>query len=202
MKCSVCDSDGAWKRRSKYTEIKDKILCKTCEKRIAYSCRCKYKKDYKEKNAARSRKYMAKQIETNYEEFKIRRKASAKKCYVSNPELFKKHRNNYRARLDQSEELREIDRQYKLRWKEKNPHISANRRAAKRNATVSWADVEEIKHFYFMAREMSKISKFNYHVDHIVPLTHPLVCGLHNEFNLRVITAQANLSKNNTFIID
>jgi hypothetical protein len=39
----------------------------------------------------------------------------------------------------------------------------------------------------------------NVEVDHIVPLNHPLVCGLHNEFNLEVVSTDYNQYKKDRF---
>ena len=70
---------------------------------------------------------------------------------------------------------------------------SAKRRAVKLNATPAWADHEIINDFYLEAK---------YHgmeVDHIIPLQHELVCGLHVEHNLQLLTKEQNCSKGNSF---
>ena len=65
-------------------------------------------------------------------------------------------------------------------------------------ATPKWANIATIKEIY-----NQKILLYNgsnlYHVDHIIPLNHPLVCGLHVETNLRIISKNDNEKKNNKF---
>jgi 5-methylcytosine-specific restriction endonuclease McrA len=47
----------------------------------------------------------------------------------------------------------------------------------------------------------NQLTNIEWHVDHIIPLKHSLVCGLHIWSNLRVIPKSINLHKGNKFAI-
>ena len=89
------------------------------------------------------------------------------------------------------------------RWAENNPDkVLANinkRRAIKMTAMPAWADDRMIKEVYRLAKERTKQTGIKHHVDHVIPLNSPLVCGLHNEFNLAIVSAKENLKKGNRF---
>ena len=97
------------------------------------------------------------------------------------------------------EHSRALARAYYSRNKEDFPARTAFRRARKKAATPCWADQLAIKAIYAEAIRLTKETGVKHHVDHIVPLKHELVCGLHCEANLRVITATENFSKNNRY---
>lgn len=59
-----------------------------------------------------------------------------------------------------------------------------------------------MQRFYDEAARLRQVTGCVWEVDHIVPLKNPIVCGLHNEFNLRVIQRFDNRSKNNKFIAE
>ena len=67
----------------------------------------------------------------------------------------------------------------------------------KKEATPAWAEFDTIKALYREARRLTEETGVRHHVDHIVPLRHDLVCGLHVQNNLRVITAADNWKKHN-----
>jgi hypothetical protein len=74
---------------------------------------------------------------------------------------------------------------------------AAKRRAAKLQATPTWADEKLIAEFYETAAGLSMLTGEWYHVDHIVPLQSPFVCGFHSQHNLQVLEGKENFKKNN-----
>ena len=73
----------------------------------------------------------------------------------------------------------------------------AARMAAQKSATPAWANQFFIEEIYDLARLRTKYLGVKHSVDHIVPMTSKLVCGLHVEHNLRVIPHRQNISKLN-----
>lgn len=73
------------------------------------------------------------------------------------------------------------------------------RKEQKKLATPTWANKAIIRAFYKTARDISLSTGVKHHVDHVIPLQHELVCGLHCETNMRIISATDNLTKRNIF---
>ena len=75
-----------------------------------------------------------------------------------------------------------------------------NNRALKRLSTPKWVNVEEIKKIndlHTQAYYLKEITGITYHIDHIYPSLHPLMCGLHTLNNLQLLEGEINMSKNN-----
>lgn len=73
--------------------------------------------------------------------------------------------------------------------------------AMKKKAVPAWADDFLIQQFYDCCTERNALltGGVRWHVDHVVPLNSPRVCGLHVQDNLAVIPERVNLSKSNRF---
>lgn len=63
--------------------------------------------------------------------------------------------------------------------------------------TPPWVTREEVLAIEKAARQMTLSTGVQHSVDHVVPLRHPLVCGLHCPANLRVIPLVENIHKGN-----
>lgn len=65
-----------------------------------------------------------------------------------------------------------------------------------------WVDRKALEAIRERARWMSEMDQVEYQVDHIVPLNHPLVCGLTVPWNLQIIPAKCNGAKSNKWAPD
>lgn len=88
-------------------------------------------------------------------------------------------------------------------WHLKNPGAKAfnsqARNARKLNATPKWADRQKIRKIYKEAALLTQRTGIPHAVDHIIPLQSPIVCGLHCEANLQILTKTQNSIKHNKF---
>ena len=95
-------------------------------------------------------------------------------------------------------------RKRRAKWKKANPHLvaadAAKRRAAKRNATPKWLTKEHMLQIENIYLDAATRPNGPWHVDHIHPLINEQVCGLHVPWNLQVISAKENWSKNNKLL--
>lgn len=102
-----------------------------------------------------------------------------------------------RYRLANPEKIKKIQSSYQKRNSSYYASKCAERYAKKTRATPKWANDFFIKEIYHLAALRTKLMGYPWHVDHIVPLRSPTVCGLHVENNLRVIPATDNYKKRN-----
>jgi hypothetical protein len=141
-----------------------------------------YHKEWREKNPDYDKEWKANNTE--------KRKKSAKKWREKNPN------HNKEWRVNNSE----YTKKYHKKWRKNNRGIinahSSKRRAAKLQAAPSWANKKTIDMIYSIANICNKT------VDHIVPLQSSVVCGLHWEANLQLLTQQENNSKYNKHDFD
>lgn len=136
-------------------------------------------------------------MRSRYQSRKEDYKAQAKAWAAANPEKSKEisrakyARDPAKARARWVKRLREHPELFAAR--------SARKRAALLRATPKWANADAIKGIYRESRRLTEETGVKHHVDHIVPLISPVVCGLHVPWNLRPIPAVDNLRKTNRF---
>jgi transcription initiation factor TFIIIB Brf1 subunit/transcription initiation factor TFIIB len=128
-------------------------------------------------------------------------KLRMKGYYVNNSEQVKQKVAQYRA--DNPEKVKKCVNSASARWasnnRDKANALLAKYRAAKLQATPSWANEQLIAAYYKEAKRLEELTGIKFHVDHIVPLQGKLVSGLHVETNLQLLTAHENRGKSNSF---
>lgn len=166
------------------------LVCPDCgatEQRMANARRCRPCQTVH--NAARpSRKGSPAYHAAHYQRNRVRKLA-----YV---QANKERRAAYMA--DYIADNKEALRAYTSGWMKANRDkcnaSMAKRRAQKLLATPGWLTKAD---FAAMAQVYVEAGALGYHVDHITPLVHPDVCGLHVPWNLQLLTKSDNCRKGN-----
>jgi len=117
--------------------------------------------------------------------------AYAAKWQSENREKCTEARRRFRARNPHK------DREYFEQNRPKYAAQRAMRKAGTIAATPRWGEKFLIEEAYDLAQRRTRVTGFEWHVDHIVPLKAKSVCGLHVENNLQVIPGVENLRKGN-----
>jgi hypothetical protein len=114
---------------------------------------------------------------------------------------FSERAKAYDAEYETKPENREAAKLRGKLWRQSNrPRLvlkTLARKAKVAQATPLWANQGAIRAIYEEAERKTLETGVKHEVDHYFPLVSPVVCGLHVEFNLRVITAVENRRKAN-----
>ena len=159
-----------------------------CERQVSSKgcVECESHRNNSGERRERRRESLRKWILNNYEQYL----ENSRRWRQTNPV---RHRENCRKWRQVN---RDIHHENCRRWQQANRGRCRERDAARRTlklqAYPSWVDRTEIARIY-------EACPPGYHVDHEIPLNHPLVCGLHVPANLKPIPARENLSKRNSF---
>lgn len=172
-KCSMCKEVKSITDFNKDVSRKDglQLRCKACH--------CLMMKSYYDNNKnivlARNKQYQA----------------SHKDAILTNKREYR--RNN-------REKIRALSRKHVALDQQRKPAKyaakAARRRTNVRQATPQWSDADTIFGMYELAAIFKRYG-IALHVDHIVPINSDIVCGLHCESNLQLLSAKDNMSKGN-----
>lgn len=219
--CTACHEYKPWDEYAKGHGRNNKgCQCKACNgaKSLAYyhanrEARSDYWKGYYGKNkehlVERATEWKRANPEANrkhsrddYHRNKDARRASHEEWVKKNPDKVKEaDRRKVTRKPDLYRAIkREGVKRYRANWPERIAHFEQRRRASKLRAQPKWANEAEIQALFTLAKHMRGANGHAFHVDHIIPLQHELVCGLHVANNLRIVCATDNLSKHNKFV--
>lgn len=193
--CKACENKAG---AARYERRKDQVLA-----------RCKeYREQNKEKVAAYLRDWYVRNRDTviaktrAYQSQPHRKdadKARLAKSYLDRRETIRAKQNAYNATPEGRERQRmRYAKHYELN---KTYYVAkgSTRRATTIRATPPWSSLDDVICFYEEAKRLTLETGVKHVVDHIIPLTHKKVCGLHVPANLQVIPEMENLSKFNHF---
>ena len=191
--------------------------CKKCDyarkkKKISENpeLAAQYHAAYRQKNKEKLKEYHREWRAKNKEKLIAKREAEQGEKREYNRAYHEANRDKILTRMRQYKILaKDKISQYRQAYKEREKLVrqkwargnlprlaekAAKRRAMQKRAFPKWANVAAIREIYRQAATMQDV-----HVDHIVPLVSPLVCGLHVAANLQILPATENMSKSNRY---
>lgn len=124
------------------------------------------------------------------------RKKQSKEYYKKNIKRILKYNN------ENKEKIKLQRRKYRERTTQLHAYYGALREWRIKRAMPKWADKNKIKIIYKESRKKTMQTGIQHHVDHIIPIVHKLVCGLHIPENLQILTASENSTKQNKINLD
>ena len=166
----------AAKKREYYLRNKDREnerVAKWCEENKARSL--EIKRAWQERN----RTEPAPRTRMSEAEYRARAVARVARWREANPDKYRAQlgRAGYRPRTPAQKAM--------------HAAYQSLRERGMRHARPAWANQAEIRRIYLQAQAEGK------HVDHVIPLRHPQVCGLHVPANLRPLPPSENCRKGN-----
>jgi hypothetical protein len=152
----------------------------------------KFLPKWREKNPEKIKSYAEKHSKAHAASTKAWRDANRDRCYENG--------KNWRQKYP--EKCNEFSREWRSRNRDAMNALKAKRRADTLARLPKWLTPDEkwmIGQAYALAKLRTRVTGFDWHVDHVIPLRGKKVSGLHTPYNLQVIPATANLRKGNQY---
>jgi hypothetical protein len=185
------------------------------------------KKAYRAKNQDKIKEYWKEYYAKNSTKLNESRREKGREYYAKNSEALKAYQKAYKAdnadkvkarnrtyralntakmkeyRINNADRIKAVAKAYhesnRERLRPKKVSRVRLRQVKKTQATPLWANLKKIDALYAARDRVSRCLGIKMHVDHIIPLQNPKVCGLHVFENLQIISAKANMAKHNKF---
>ena len=179
--------------------------CAECDKLRWNEKRRKYNARHPEKVKASKKRHYEKHKDSILEKQRAynERTADARKAYFRDYNDKRRDKKLADAALYRSKHAERINallREYTKQNRDKYNAYGKLAKAARAKRAPLWLTEDDLwlmREIYSLATLRTKLTGAEWHVDHIVPLRGKTVSGLHVPTNLRVITKEENVRKNN-----